>query len=1043
MEETMVEHCSRRRQICKLFSDPEGSPELWNEIQSLERGFDSRDWCNLAFDAAHRGQLSLLKWLIHSKKIPFLIRNRKGCNLLHAAASFGQELVAEWLLDRENYSASSVLFCGRSNRKRTPLEIAVCSNRYGMIRCLLDSEIIYPGSSTLQIFGVVRHCCQIAEPVMKDYLVYLLRTMEIKVFFFDLAICSRQNINEILPKLAEFFWWENRRDIEWNEHEKFAFYITLQAAARSWNKELITWLLDEWKVSLKPPSIYKWDGLSITDVVAMGEHVNEDVLKDLGDAKNENDYHYFSMKYSNPKKYFDMMVSGRWTDGQCSSLIASLEPLIYNKEETDYFKNKWFEALCEKDFERRLQVLEIFAKKYDDHGAESFALPRLDLVIACGQLHILKWFIDKGFVDLNLPLSSNEEMDTLKDDEDEDEEEDNVAANDSDCAICYRIKRFPVELQCGHSYCLSCIRKVHTYSNANMQSFQCPCCRRHLSLPPSMTISSSLQYHLKSKSPWLQYKSSNTLGEILMALAAGTGSVFILEHLITRHNLDPLTTLYANGRNLMHLAASRPNLISCKWLCFNGYLELATRLCDEFLSPVHEAINNSNYAASLVLDLFSDHKVLPGNWIDLALVSPNASIVHTAEWTLSHEYTAAISKLLATNAPLDILIAVINKSTFGKCEIFDEDDINSQLDFIIQCGRVDVLIWLYNSDVDRQCMYFNKEHQDFIRKKIGELDSNRSAMEAFMKEVETAEKLRFEVSDCYLGFQQMIIDGAPVVEIESVINHQKELMKKAQNLILKTGHWQISFDGIVRHGLNPLETAVCHGHLHLIKWILKMPDRDITEGVSQIFSQAVYNGSTVVFKFILSWLKENNQPLPTLLHIFNSNFESPLHAVVSAFVTTSSFMLHDADDKVCKACFEMAQILVDHPDVNVNALNEERQTALFHLARIVHFQRENPSTSESAEIIADRAFKLIQMLICAGTDLHHIDTNNRTFFEVILEKGSRLLMKAIRWLVLEKGIDIQFAQFSCLDPNPSLCERVDAEFNAIREEQLLLQLQKR
>ncbi|KAI5059927.1 hypothetical protein GOP47_0024347 [Adiantum capillus-veneris] len=175
---------------------------------------------------------------------------------------------------------------------------------------------------------------------MKDYLVYHLRTMEIKVFFWDLAMRSEENINEILPKLAEFSWWENRGDLEWNEHETFAFYTTLQAAASTWNKELITWLLDEWKVSLKPPSIYQWEGLSIPDVVAMGKHVDETILTDLGDAKNVNNYyHHYT------KKYFDMKISTRWKDGQCNSLIKTLRPLIYRKGAADQRKNKWFEAL--------------------------------------------------------------------------------------------------------------------------------------------------------------------------------------------------------------------------------------------------------------------------------------------------------------------------------------------------------------------------------------------------------------------------------------------------------------------------------------------------------------------------------------------------------------------------------------------------------------------------------------------------------------------------------------------------------------------------
>ncbi|MCO5579345.1 hypothetical protein L7F22_033201 [Adiantum nelumboides] len=265
-------------------------------------------------------------------------------------------------------------------------------------------------------------------------------------------------------------------------------------------------------------------------------------------------------------------------------------------------------------------------------------------------------------------------------------------------------------------------------------------------------------------------------------------------------------------------------------------------LSDENLSPIHEAINNSNYAASMAFDLFYDHKVLPDNWMNLAIVSPNSGIVHTAEWTLSRECTAAISKLLAVNAPLDQLIKVIDKSSLGKCEILNDDVINSQFELIIRCGRVDILIWLYNSDLRRQYTYFNKERQKFICKKVGELESNRSALEAFLDDVESAEKLGYEINGCNSGFRQMVLDGAPVIEIENLIKHQKELITKTQNLTLKTGYLQISFNKIIQHGLNSLETAVHHGHLHLIDWILTMPDTDLTDALPQIFSQAIQDG---------------------------------------------------------------------------------------------------------------------------------------------------------------------------------------------------------
>ncbi|MCO5608106.1 hypothetical protein L7F22_062311, partial [Adiantum nelumboides] len=97
-----------------------------------------------------------------------------------------------------------------------------------------------------------------------------------------------------------------------------------------------------------------------------------------------------------------------------------------------------------------------------------------------------------------------------------------------------------------------------------------------------------------------------------------------------------------------------------------------------------------------------------------------------------------------------------------------------------------------DSDLRRQYTYFNKERQKFICKKVGELESNRSALEAFLDDVESAEKLGYEINGCNSGFRQMVLDGAPVIEIENLIKHQKELITKTQNLTLKTGYLQIS-----------------------------------------------------------------------------------------------------------------------------------------------------------------------------------------------------------------------------------------------------------
>jgi hypothetical protein len=254
------------------------------------------------------------------------------------------------------------------------------------------------------------------------------------------------------------------------------------------------------------------------------------------------------------------------------------------------------------------------------------------------------WLTDQGIFDMDTRLSApsapsvpavlEPEQDAARDSDSSSE----YSYNDNDCEICIRPIVLPEELACGHTFCRTCLTKWANICAQHQQAEEpplapqamtmtCPKCRC-MTLPPKrMTVVNKLVHYLAADSPWLEYEPTMTVGEVLLGLAAGTGSVAILEWLVLVKGVDPLQVLFPRGRNVMHIAAMRGNMFSVKTLIALDFQALAHQPSSEGKTPVDELLSDCSMEnADAVLDVLAQCSLLPAGWEERAAQSSSTGI---------------------------------------------------------------------------------------------------------------------------------------------------------------------------------------------------------------------------------------------------------------------------------------------------------------------------------------------------------------------------------------------------------------------------------
>ncbi|CAB4054913.1 SHPRH [Lepeophtheirus salmonis] len=128
----------------------------------------------------------------------------------------------------------------------------------------------------------------------------------------------------------------------------------------------------------------------------------------------------------------------------------------------------------------------------------------------------------------------------------------NGGENPDPCPICQKeLGRQWSVLQCGHSYCVECIRTlIDEYSSVNRRSLQCPMCR-------SMTFHSEISYvnTVKEESSEFNNIDEKALEDIKGSLSTKIESIVKTLFVIQKNDPDAKTLIFSSWADLLNIIA--------------------------------------------------------------------------------------------------------------------------------------------------------------------------------------------------------------------------------------------------------------------------------------------------------------------------------------------------------------------------------------------------------------------------------------------------------------------------------------------------------
>eukprot|EP00873_Tetraselmis_striata_P004883 jgi/Tetstr1/425147/TSEL_015609.t1 len=359
-------------------------------------------------------------------------------------------------------------------------------------------------------------------------------------------------------------------------------------------------------------------------------------------------------------------------------------------------------------------TLRLFVDRFNEH-----AVPRLDLLVKDGNWHTFAWLLEEHLVDLAAPVWEVGDSDSGEregDGEGGSECGDQAGTCGDVCGICIDAlpaAGFACALQCGHRLCTRCTRELFAYHATAADSpstvpalpatLPCPICRREVAAPRIVhgDVVQKLRHHLPREAPWLLANSlasaaspaatdrtdehvasgpaagemrGRSLGELLMALAAGYGSGAFLEALLAA-GVRPHRVRAGGGRTLLHIACERRQPVPLLWLlahaadagaahlerCLTATDSAGRRAIDaavdaQFDLGVQALLLGRRRCAADSLELRAAFPRTPTGWLGRALRSSAPELRRRAEAYLASHVLAAdgdIARRVAAGCPLE------------------------------------------------------------------------------------------------------------------------------------------------------------------------------------------------------------------------------------------------------------------------------------------------------------------------------------------------------------------------------------------------------
>ncbi|CEP01409.1 hypothetical protein PBRA_002015 [Plasmodiophora brassicae] len=954
-------------------------------------GANTGDLMHLALLASQFGNVPLMHWLLTAQHVPKGVRNSNG-NLLHAAVignSYGS--IRYLLHDSESRDLFDLFF---EPSPSTALQMAVERNHIELVTFLEDFLGVLRWIDRPAALDIVSASIgSSADESVRSSLKAIARRCQI----VQLALVYNPTVERLQEIVSSFDWWSDR-DYDWSIDQRRHLYVAIDISARSGNADVVKWFLDECRVSLVPPEGLNWSGMSVADNVALAG-----VCFSLDDLQR-----YDNTDGTTSARWLYNLVVSNWDGKDLDQLMGRFEKYLERNE-----SNVWYKALSSQGSDAYIDVIRVLATRVGSDG--TFCLPRLDVVIAAGHLKMLQWLVDSAILDLSAVGAAGTDHTGAG-------VHGTVAVHDGDidydnmCPICYTSDCHRTALSCGHRFCEPCLLQWFSQRDELVTALSCPTCRSGVPVSARFLATSHL-YSILGELDWLKCSASMTVAEILVGIAAGFGSAFILQWLVETANID-VERLSFQGRTLLHIASDRGQTIICLWI-LHRHPALAGVVDSNGASPADTALSSSFVSESYhVLASFVNCGHVPRDWPNVAVDHPCESI---RRWARDVKATLGLKRavVLLNNCPDAPITSLANLF-----EPFD-DDLRSPTDngniipllfALAACNRrYDVLRWLFSAKFDKwrlEILSWNGlgAMDIFQVCELAATDGNDSHdhLQPFLEEIRNIRNAVKSIR-CfeYQTLPAMIDHNAPISEFEAAIEARDERYRNIPDDFREFLPAKVRLTEIViGHGLNALQYAFEKGSLAIMEACLNRVRDDLSSTESLFSAVLLRNGNVQNVSFLLEWLERKGLPVDGPVVSDDSTYGSLLayFAKQHALYLSLGRSLDTKGD--CARYWDVVQYLLQRDGV---AKNPPQILFNYGESRFMTISSSDDEIEKHFYDVSAQILRAFRALIAAGANLSDRNDDGKLIVESMLSSPTwPVYLQTIAFLVRDHGIDIQF-----------------------------------
>ncbi|KAJ3197176.1 hypothetical protein HK101_005455 [Irineochytrium annulatum] len=873
--------------LLALLQDPAYTKDEIHCISLLPEYRDA--WRDLAFSYARSGHERAVHEL-NVACVPLTIRDDSGASLLYTAALWGQRgFISDLLKSKEarelvydlhgpedtrpedeskKLLAEYKRIMHRQGRtlftpRKTVVELTVEMWKPDLLDLLLDEDTWVPNDHTHCLKPILNRCLELVEKMLANAAttdvnyVRLREKLRTKIRQFTVMNLWRAGVLAADERAFYFPIPTNLAERPWTDEEKNFLRINAGRLARSVeHREALEWVLNEWGVDRLADLVdlpeEKLIPMSVADEVILGYRGvwKVEKLMDLLDgAKPDNRLH--------GRAFFEDVVSAKW-DGDPASLVATFrEAYVTSCDNIDemggdgWKSNPHAALLSDEGWEERLDTIKLLMTSIDT--IKYGCIPRLDVLTIAGEINILRWLIANNHLNLSELVYPDRTAVAMRDDDEETEDSVDIEELEDGCAVCYREKRDPQTMECSHSFCRGCVKRIYDF--AHRRPATCPYCRadfppRPVDLAPAAVLARSLEIAYSGQNLiYAPDRATATIGEVLFIIASFEGNVAVVSWLVGECGVDPIRTRTMGGLTAMHNACRRGRLAVCRWMYERYPSIFDIPASPEDPTTAFDYLFRSRDGHTLgVIKYFASKTWLPNDWCEKAMGS-TSEIVEYARQVATEPVLDMMPTALLANAmmPLSRVVAkLVTCLETPPASVIG--DLIHLYKVAVLVGRYDVLYWICR---EREEWWKGMRPLLHLKWRTGMI-SDEQAFANFLFVIEVAWKTRMNLN--------MVIDTISDA-VEFGVGVEVHSIKICLDYVLTTmdgmppklkPNWFTAFKKRCPEVL--LSLAFKHGHRHLIEWSLEL------DGAA-----SRWTSSTAVFKALSVWECPNAETMGVLL----------------------------------------------------------------------------------------------------------------------------------------------------------------------------------